>query len=353
MSNETVTKQTKYQRLVEELEASIRAGKLQPGDRLPSFSEMQRLHGAATATVQRVYAELEQQNLIERRNGSGIYVADVRAQKSHVIGVLTRVRPNWNHPYHHRLLSAFFQCATENYYETLVLNSISSIAWERMDAVISVRSAAQEFEDRLPPLMPFVSLTVPVAGKCSVLIDETDGVRKLTSHLLKLGHRRIAILLPDHGYSRQMRLAGYEEALQEAGISPKPQWMRNLWSDDSDSYSKYGYVTMSEWLQKEWSKTGCTALITQNDDTAIGAIRALREHGLDVPSDVSVTGFDGTEIGLHVEPALTTINVPLEQAGKAAFDLLQQQIRTGEITPQTVMLETKLCERASTALVKS
>jgi len=343
---------TKYQKLVDELETSIRSGALQPGDRLPSFSEMQRLHGAATATVQRVYAELEQQNLIERRNGSGIYVADAQAQKSHVIGVLARIGPYWNHPYHHRSISSFFQSATENRYETLILNPTSSIAWERMDGVMNMHGDTYRFEDKLPPLMPFVSLIVPVRGHCSVILDESGGVRQLVEHLLRLGHRRIAILLPDHGYSLPARLAGYESALQQAGITPQPQWQKTLFNDDSRNYSKYGYLTMREWLREDWRETGCTALITQNDDTAIGAIRALREHGLDVPGDVSVTGFDGMEIGLHVDPALTTVDIPLEQAGKAAFDLLMQQINSGEITPQTITLDTQICERASTAPAK-
>jgi len=353
MSTKAIPKQTKYQRLVEEFETSIRVGELRPGDQLPTFSEMQRLYGAATATVQRVYAELEQQNLIERRNGSGVYVADVQAQKSHVIGVLAHIGPNWNHPYHHRSISAFFQSATENCYETLILNPTSSIAWERMDGVLNMHGDTYRFEDNLPPLMPFVSLIVPVRGHCSVILDESGGVRQLVEHLLEFGHRRIAILLPDHGYSRPARLAGYEDALRQAGIMPQPQWQKTLFNDNSTNYSKYGYLTMRQWLEEDWRETGCTALITQNDDTAIGAIRALREQGMDVPGDVSVTGFDGTEIGLHVDPALTTIDIPLEQAGKAAFDLLQQQMNTGEITPQTIALETRLCKRASTAFVKS
>jgi len=352
MSNETATRQTKYQRLIDQLKTSIRSGELQPGDRLPSFQEMQRLHGAATATMQRVYAELEQQHLIERRNGSGIYVADARTQKSHVIGVLARIGPNWNHPYHHRSMNAFLQCATENRYETLILNPTSSIAWERMDGVVNLHGDTYRFEDKLPPLMPFVSLIVPVRGQCSVILDESGGVRQLVEHLLRLGHRRIAILLPDHGYSLPARLTGYKNALQQAGIVPQPEWQKILFNDNSTNYSKYGYITMRDWLREDWRKTGCTALITQNDDTAIGAIRALREQGIAVPGDVSVTGFDGTEIGLHVDPALTTADIPLEQAGKTAFDLLMQQINSGEITPQTITLETQICERASTAPAK-
>jgi len=246
-------------------------------------------------------------------------------------------------------MDSFLQSATENRYETLILNPTSSIAWERMDGVLNLHSDTYRFEDKLPPLMPFVSLIVPVRGQCSVILDESNGVQQLVEHLLRLGHRRIAILLPDHGYSLPARLVGYENALRQAGIEPQPQWQKTLFNDNTSSYSKYGYITMREWLQQDWRETGCTAIIAQNDDTAIGAIRALREHGLNVPGDVSVTGFDGTEIGLHIDPALTTVNIPLEQAGKAAFDLLMQQINSGEITPQTITLDTQICERASTA----
>jgi DNA-binding LacI/PurR family transcriptional regulator len=346
------TEQPKYRRLAEMLRSQIESGELNVGDRLPSLVRMHRDHGATKATMVRVYELLEKENLIERRGGSGVYVAEPRAQKSHIIGLLTLAGPDWNHPYYQRLVKGFVECAKEHHYETLLLNPESSIAWERMDAVVSKYGDIREFTNKLPPLMPFVSLMVPVEGKNSVLVDEGSGVRQLVQHLIDLQHQRIAILLPENTYSRQTRLHAYLAALADAEIAPDPQWQRDIDCDDTGGYSfsKSGYTTMKKWLQEGWDKTGCTALVTQNDDNAIGAIRALREHGLNVPDDVSVTGFDGTEIGLHVDPAITTVDIPLEQAGETAFRLLQQQMDAAEETiPQTVMLGTRLCERASTA----
>jgi LacI family transcriptional regulator len=348
----TDTGQPKYLRLADMLRSQIEFGELKIGDRLPSFAEMYRDHGATKTTLRRVYELLEKENLIERRGGSGVYVAEPRPEKSHVIGLLARDVTDWNHPYYQRMSNGFFQCAEKHQYEMLLLNPKSSIAWERMDAVVSMYSDIQEFTGKLPPLMPFVSLMVPVEGKNSVLIDEGGGIRQLVQHLVDLRHRRIAILLPEHIHSRQTRFHTYLATLADAGITPNPRWQRDIDCDDTGGYSfsKSGYTTMKKWLQEGWGKTGCTALMTQNDDNAIGAIRALREHGLDVPGDVSVTGFDGTEIGLHVDPAITTIDIPLEQAGKTAFHLLQQQMNLAEMASQKVMLETRLCARASTAI---
>ena len=93
----------------------------------------------------------------------------------------------------------------------------------------------------------------------------------------------------------------------------------------------------------------------QNDETAIGVIAALQDAGLRVPEDVSVVGFDGTEIARYHRPRLTTVKVPLEEIGTRGFELLMQQVERplGEIGPERprarLLLSTQLQIGQSTA----
>ena len=108
---------------------------------------------------------------------------------------------------------------------------------------------------------------------------------------------------------------------------------------------------MKAWLSEsdDWSKIGCTALLCHNDDVAIGAMQALNAAGLKVPDDVSVVGFDGTEVGEYSSPQLTTIEVPLQQMGKVAIGLLQKQIEVDEVIVGHKVLPTQLRVRESTS----
>jgi len=171
-----------------------------------------------------------------------------------------------------------------------------------------------------------------------------------------LGHKRIAFLQDsDLGSVSRQRLAGYRDALAETGIVTNESWVRFL--DEQDrlgSYRASAEVAMTQWLENDWRETGCTALVAHNDETAIGAIKALREHGLRVPRDVSVIGFDGTELSELSTPSLTTVKVPLKKIGAAAVQMLAEQMEAGKVgEPQNIILPVKLKMGESCAAVKS
>jgi LacI family transcriptional regulator len=84
---------------------------------------------------------------------------------------------------------------------------------------------------------------------------------------------------------------------------------------------------MGSWLRGDWSKLGCTAIAAHNDEAAIGVLKALREADIQVPSDVSVVGFDGTELAAHSDPPLTTWKVPLEEIGARGVKVLLRQMK--------------------------
>jgi DNA-binding LacI/PurR family transcriptional regulator len=351
------TKTPKYRALTEHLREQVARGELQPGDRLLSFAEMSAEFGATPTTVTRVYAALEQEGLIVREPGRGTFVARTPRRASGILGVLV---PSPVHatavPYWTYLLNGIRKAAHDAGREILLLGDCTpSLGWEKLDGVL-VFGMFDQAQRRLPPGMPCVSLVVALDDMAGVVANDYMGNKLLTEHLLALGHRRIAALTMG-GADRilSQRLAGMEAALWEAGLKPNPRYLRPLRRGDEPvtEFDVLARARMREWLAEDWSTLGCTALLAHNDEAAIGAIEALREAGLRVPEDISITGFDGTKVSEYYSPRLTTIEVPLEEIGaRATARLLEQIEERGSKTLHDV-LPVKLKIGASTGKAPS
>jgi GntR family transcriptional regulator of arabinose operon len=334
----------KYTAIARQLRAQIEEGAFKPGERLPSFIELQAQFDISPATVERIYSLLEQENLVVRKHGSGTFVAESsRAGVVGISGVSSRAHPYWSH-----LMHGLYSVANQAGIELLLLTDTSVINPDKVDGILlseTNEEAAQQLLKRLPPGVPCVSILFSTPGAMSVLTDDAQGVSELTRHLLALGHRHISYLFDPVG---QSRLLGYRSALSSAGIEPLECWTRTLQPykhedkvPDPD-FRVLGHSVMRRWLKEGWAELGCTALMAHNDDTAIGAIEALQEAGFRVPEQISVTGFDGTEIGKRFYPSLMSVEVPLEEIGATAMDLLLRQIRGGNLKASTLLLPTKM-----------
>lgn len=149
-----------------------------------------------------------------------------------------------------------------------------------------------------------------------VAMDEVAAGHTVAAHMLSLGHRRVGIILgdPSHAASRG-RLEGYRQAFDEAGVP----------IDDSlvgtgDFTYDVGYRVALELLDRAVRPT---AILAQNDDMAVAAIAAARDLGLSVPQDLSVAGFDNSEVSRTAWPPLTTVHQPVrEMAWDAANRLI-------------------------------
>ena len=106
---------------------------------------------------------------------------------------------------------------------------------------------------------------------------------------------------------------------------------------------------MEEWLHGDWCQLNCTAIVTQNDLFAAGAIAALQKAGISVPEEVSVTGFDGTEMGDYFAPRLTSLEVPFHAIAVRGVELLAHHIADAARPPETIVLPIRLRLRESTA----
>jgi len=149
-----------------------------------------------------------------------------------------------------------------------------------------------------------------------VAMDEVAAGQTVAAHILSLGHRRVGVILgdPSHAASRG-RLEGYRQAFDEAGVA----------IDDSlvgtgDFTYDVGYRVALELLDRPLRPT---AILAQNDDMAVAAIAAARDLGLSVPQQLSVAGFDNSEVSRTAWPQLTTVHQPVrEMAWDAANRLI-------------------------------
>ncbi len=148
-------------------------------------------------------------------------------------------------------------------------------------------------------------------GVVAVDFDNREGARGLTAHLVASGHRAIGYLTgPEHRTTSRLRLDGHLRALADAGLTGESCPVVTC---DFDRES--GRAGVAELLRRA---PGLTAVVAGNDNAALGALAELRSRGLDVPGDVSVAGFDDLPFSRDAVPALTTVRIPLADAGRTS-----------------------------------
>ena len=172
-------------------------------------------------------------------------------------------------------------------------------------------------------------------------IDERQAGRTIGQHLIALGHRRIGFVKgpPEH-QSAALRYDGLLDALRDAGISDEP------WTATGDFTFRSG-VDAAERLLRE--QNAVTALACANDDMAAGAMLALHRAGLEIPSAMSVTGFDDTPMSEVVWPPLTTIRQPIKFFAERAVHLLFEHKAEHDHEPPYESVTHELVVRESTA----
>jgi LacI family transcriptional regulator len=190
--------------------------------------------------------------------------------------------------------------------------------------------------------LPIVSLGDIHPNVYSVEVDKFGGVRKVVKHLVSLGHRRIAAISyapANTNPHAEGRLRIYRRVLENAGIAYDESLVR-YGSFDPDT----GYEAMKSLLQ---ASPPPTAVYGMNDVMAFGALRAIHEHGLRVPEDIAVTGFDDIRLAGYTTPPLTTVNEPDIEHGQRAAEVLINLIDGFPPEEKHIKLATRLVVRES------
>ncbi|MFK0683726.1 LacI family DNA-binding transcriptional regulator [Ochrobactrum sp. BD67] len=172
--------------------------------------------------------------------------------------------------------------------------------------------------------MPFARVAgdVNVHPTDSVTIDDEAAAADLMEYLLKLGHRRIAIVIGDPTHrSAELRLAGYRRALEEAGIERNPDYeVQGGFSFASGLAAGEKLLSLAE---------PPTAVFASNDDMAAAVMQVAYDRNIAVPDQLTVVGFDDSAIASMVSPQITTVRQPIFEMTRDAADMLLKQIETG------------------------
>jgi LacI family transcriptional regulator len=170
--------------------------------------------------------------------------------------------------------------------------------------------------------IPFISVATGRADGegLSVRINDFEAAAAMTRHLLALGHRDIGFIIgaPNQTASAQ-RHAGFVAALREAGLEPRPEWVKQ------GSFSYRSGLLAAEELFAAPERP--SAIFASNDDMAAAAIAVAHRLQLDVPKDLTIVGFDDTPLATTIWPALTTVRQPVAAMARKAIDLLLEEIR--------------------------
>jgi DNA-binding LacI/PurR family transcriptional regulator len=190
------------------------------------------------------------------------------------------------------------------------------------------------------PLVLMGASELPEAYTVSTA-DNTLAARRLTEHLLALGHTRVAHItyggLEYQG--AEERFQGYRDALAAADLPYDPSLMR-----EGNYSAASGFAALTSLLD---AKVDFTALFASNDTVALGAMAALRKRGLRIPEDVAVVGYDDIPLAAYAAPPLTTLHSPAREHGRLAGEILIKLIRGEPVEQTRVWLNLELVVRAS------
>lgn len=265
-----------------------------------------------------------------------------RSGKTHSLVVLV---PTVANLFFARVISGMQEAAAQRGYTLLLGNTLGNPQIEAEYARM-VQTAQADGVIQLRAFNPFVtdpssgSGLLPMVNACEVLetslcptvtLDNRQAAATMTRHLLEHGHQRIALIKgPQASPLTQERLAGYQDALKQANIEFDPALLF-----DGDFTLHAGYEAARQILAHPQRPT---AVFCENDETAIGAMQAIKEAGLKIPEDISIAGFDDISFAAFCDPPLTTIAQPAEEFGQTAVNLLVD-VLTGKISkaPKVIM----------------
>jgi len=183
-----------------------------------------------------------------------------------------------------------------------------------------------------------------IEGVTNVVLDQRRAAELALRHLFQLGHRKIAFMRGgSHSSDADERWERQMTAARELKLEVPPELTVQI--QLRVSTPELGFEPANELLSRG---DEFTAVVCYNDESAIGAIRAIMDHGLRVPEDISVVGFDDIQSAAFHNPSLTTIRQPLNQMGVVAARILLQRIRGQATFPDAVPILPELVIREST-----
>lgn len=327
---------------------------LGPEAKLPTIAELREGLGVSVYTLNDAVRELERRQVLRSVNGVGIFVASPSKVLLGTIGITgSSSFENPQKDYYNKILKGMQSQAQKHGQHFLFLGPESTLdinACSKVDGLLIIGAdIANDVVNKLPKSLPMVAALNASKEISSVVADDYEGARLGVRFLHENNHRRIACLIESDPSLSQLRYQGYCDQMVELGIEVDCRWIRKTEPHGQSDYLDWGRQEMQRWLKEGIMDAGCSAIFVQNETAAIGVMQVLQEEGIQVPQQVSVIGFDGTRLCDFASPRLCAVEVPLEEIGIKAMQLLNQQIHGIDFNIKSVKMPLRIRQGESVA----
>jgi len=357
--------ENKTQRVIKGLRNAILAGKYQVNEKLPTESALMKQYEVSRYTIRQAVGALVNDHFVYRIQGGGMYVQDWRESRSqdrnrHLIGVISTHIADYIFP---KIIYGIDQVISDAGYSLLISNTHNDQRKERQSLlsmlemnvaglIIEPTQSAlanpnlalyEEIKVKKIPVV-FINAIYPSLDFPAVTTNDTAAEEQLINYLISLGHERILGIFQIDDLQGVHRMNGFVQAYQQhAALATKSILMMY---QSSDHFEKLATNLVTALAQPEPP----TAIAWYNDQLAIRVIASLKDQGWQVPTDLSVVGFDNYQVGQYLSPSLTTMNHEKEGMGTTVGQLMIRSLAQQSV--QSVQFEPQLIVRQSTTTIK-
>lgn len=337
-----------YQQIIEDLTASIETGTYKPNGKLPSESDLMREFDTSRITVTRALKELELKGVIYRRKGKGSFAAPRRSAISKIISLVLPHKEGFFSGGQQYVRSITAACRESGYLCSVHYSEQSS----RRERAILEELRRHDVAGVI--LYPIGSRNIDEISRLSldgfpiVLLDRSldelelpvvrsenlDGARGAVSHVLNMGHQRVAFVGVLDAEPAALRYRGYCRALTDAGLPIEPLLTHTIYPGSSPGDQIILTPAGADEILDKLVENDVTACFCVNDLCAYRIVDAAVRRNLQVPASLSIVGFDHmsylAELGLN----LTTVAQDYESLGQESVRMLVQMVENPEYKPE-------------------
>lgn len=341
--------QAKYEKVEEELKKKILSGEYEIGQKLPTETELMNQFEVSRYTIRRSVGDLENQHLIYRIQGGGMYVNDWQTAKAknvsnnRMIGIIATHIADYIFP---SIVNGADQIISDNGYAMLLANTHNDPKRERKSLITMLESNVAGLIIE-PTQSTVVSPNLDLYGKIkelhlpvvfinaeyqqldaiSVTTNDVDAMKRMTDYLIEQGHRKLLGVFQIDDLQGVNRMNGFIKAYQ--GNADKKLESNVIMYRTTDPLKK----TLGQIERAIQNENRPTAIVCYNDQLAIQVIDLIKSLDLKVPDDISITGFDDYRLSRYIEPSLTTMVHEKEKMGHDAAGLLISMIDKKQVKP--------------------
>ncbi len=335
--------QTKYEQLVTHLRCKITQGEYHPGDRIESENRLAEEFGFSRQTVRQAIGALEREGLLVRRRGSGTYVAGAGKTKQRTmnIGVIATYITDYIFP---TIIRGIEKTLTEKgYHITLGVTHnrvenesrlLRSMLETGVDGLIveGTKSALpnpnlelyRQLEREGIPVVFFNGYYREMPECTYVVTDDVRAGQDAAGYLLRRECRKLGGVFKSDDLQGHRRYEGFMRAAGKAGVDVTDDAV--VWYATADKDSLFEGENRRRVYER---LAGCDGIVCYNDVIAYSMIDLLQENGVQVPGQVSVIGFDDSNVSRYSAVKITTMSHPKDHMGVAAAEMIVRMVETG------------------------